>query len=90
MNILIWVITGSFAAWVGINVFHINEDRGLIVSSIIGAVGAVIGGNMIAPLLSSPAIEPALAFSPFVLMVALATAATCLIVSNFVVKRYGI
>lgn len=90
MNILIWVITGFAAAWVGLNVFHINEDRGLIVSAIIGAAGAVIGGNTIAPLLSGPATEPALAFSPFVLLVALTTAAGCLIVSNFVVKRYGI
>jgi len=90
MNIMIWVITGFVAAWVGLNVFHINEDRGLVVSGMIGAVGAVIGGHTIAPMLSGPATEPVIGLSPFVLIVALATAALCLLVSNFVVKRYGI
>lgn len=89
MDIMIWLVAGSALAWLSIAVFHFNEKRGLIPVLIIGAVGALVGGQSFAPMMTS-ATEPTIGFSPFALVVALATASACLVISNLLAKRYGI
>lgn len=90
MNIMIWLVAGGAMAWLSIAVLHINENRGLIPTLVIGALGGVIGGQTFAPLLSSAVTEPEIGFSPFALVVALATAIAFLVISNMLAKRYGI
>ena len=89
MDIMIWLVAGAAIGWLGLNYFHINEKRGLIPVLIIGAVGALVGGESLAPLMTSVT-EPTIGFSPFALVVALATATACLVISNVLAKRYGI
>jgi len=89
MDIVIWMVAGGAIAWLSIAVLHINENRGLIPTLIIGSVGALVGGQSFAPMMTSVT-EPVIGFSPFALVVALATAIACLTISNVLAKRYGI
>lgn len=89
MNIMIWVLAGGVAGWVGYAYMRFNEDRGMIVSIIIGAVGGFFGGNVLAPMLGAVTDTPN-SFSLFSLVVALAAAAGCLAIGNLLSRRYGV
>lgn len=83
MNIALWILGGGAIGWLAFAVFHANAKRGLPLSVGIGAIGGLVGGMVIAPM-PGAVIRPANAFSPFSLIVALAVAAACLIISNVV------
>ena len=89
MNIMIWVLAGGVAGWVGYTYMRFNEDRGMIVSIIIGVVGGFFGGNVLAPMLGAVTDTPN-SFSLFSLVVALAAAAGCLAIGNLLSRRYGV
>jgi uncharacterized membrane protein YeaQ/YmgE (transglycosylase-associated protein family) len=89
MNIMIWVLAGGVAGWVGYSYMRFNEDRGMIVSIIIGIVGGFFGGNVLAPMLGAVTDTPN-SFSLFSLVVALAAAAGCLAIGNLLSRRYGV
>lgn len=56
MNILIWLVMGGLIGWVASLIMGTNAQQGIIVNVIVGIVGAVIGGWLIAPLVGSGAI----------------------------------
>ena len=89
MNIMIWVLAGGVAGWVGYTYMRFNEDRGMIVSIIIGVVGGFFGGNVLAPMLGAVTDTPN-SFSLFSLVVAMAAAAGCLAIGNLISRRYGV
>jgi len=89
MNIAIWVLTGSALGWVGYAYLNLNQDRGLMVSLIAGAVGGFIGGNVIAPMLTAGALAPG-DFSTTALFSAAAVAAAILAGGNLIHKRWGV
>jgi len=89
MNIMIWLLAGGVAGSVGYSHMRLNEDRGMIVSTIIGVIGGFFGGNVLAPMLGAVA-DAANSFSLFSLVVALACAAGCLAIGNLLSRRYGI
>lgn len=85
MNIMIWLLAGGVAGWIGYSYVKFNEDRGMMVSVILGMVGGFFGGKVIAPMLGA-----ANDFSLFSVVVALASAAACLTIGNLVSTRYGV
>ncbi len=89
MNIAIWVMAGAILGWIGYAVLKANEDRGMILSIIIGVVGGFLGGNVLAPMLGA-AMDTPNDFSLFSLVIALASAAGCLAISNLVSNRNGV
>ena len=89
MDIMIWLIAGGAIAWLSVKVFRINKNRGLVPTLIIGAIGGLVGGQSLAPLMTSVT-EPVIGFNPFALVVALATATACLIISNLMSKHNDI
>ena len=89
MNIAMWVLAGSMLGWIGYTVLKINEERGIVISIIIGVVGGFFGGNVLAPMLGAVTDTPN-NFSLFSLVVALAGAAGCLAISDLVSNRYGV
>ena len=89
MNIAMWVLAGGVAGWMGYTILKLNEDRGLIISIIIGAVGGFFGGNVLAPMLGAVTDTPN-TFSMFSMVVAMASAAGCLAIGNLVSTRYGV
>jgi uncharacterized membrane protein YeaQ/YmgE (transglycosylase-associated protein family) len=89
MNIAMWIVAGAILGWVGFAVVGFNEARGMIVSMIIGAVGGVIGGQLVAPMFSAVAAVPA-DFNVSALVFAAAAAVTLLFVGNEVNNRWDI
>jgi uncharacterized membrane protein YeaQ/YmgE (transglycosylase-associated protein family) len=50
MNIVMWMLTGSLLGWIAYSYLNFNEERGIMVSLVVGALGGLIGGNVIAPM----------------------------------------
>jgi uncharacterized membrane protein YeaQ/YmgE (transglycosylase-associated protein family) len=89
MNIAMWVVLGGALGWIGFTILRANAERGMVVSILIGAVGALFGGNVLAPMLGAVADGPNV-FSLFTMMIALGSAAGCLAISNLVSNRFGV
>ena len=89
MNIAMWVVLGGILGWIGFTILRPNAERGMVVSIIIGAVGGLFGGNVLAPMLGTVADAPN-DFSLFSLVIALASAAVCLVIGNLISNRYGV
>jgi hypothetical protein len=70
----------------------LSEDRGMTISVIIGAVGGVFGGKLIAPMFSGAAAVPAVpeAFSVTALLFAGVVATAFLVVGNLVYNRWDV
>ena len=89
MNIVMWMLAGGILGWVGYAFLGFNEERGMVVSAIIGTVGGLFGGKLIAPMFTAAAAVPE-AFSLSALLFAAAVAAAFLAVGNLVGKRWGV
>jgi len=88
MNTVIWIAAGAMLAWLAFSYLKMNTSRGLVVAIVIGALGAYFGGSVLDPLFSSAA--SAGEFRPFALIVAAATAAACVLVTDMVYERFGV
>lgn len=53
MDSIVWMLTGGAVGWAGYSFLGLNEERGMKVSIVIGAVGALVGGKMIAPIFTA-------------------------------------
>jgi uncharacterized membrane protein YeaQ/YmgE (transglycosylase-associated protein family) len=50
MELLVWILMGGALGWISWTYLGFNHDRGAVVSTLIGGVGALVGGKAIAPL----------------------------------------
>ena len=89
MNIAIWILAGATIGLAGRMFLGFNEERGRLVSIIIGAACGILGGQMIAPMFSGAAAVPG-AFSNSSLFFAIAVAAAFVAVGNLVYQRWGV
>lgn len=89
MNTVIWIIAGGLLGWGGYAIAKANEQRGVMVSIAIGAVGGFLGGMVLAPVFGAIT-SPANDFSMYSLVIAAATATACLTVSNMVSTYFGV
>ena len=89
MNIVIWALAGALLGWASFSYLNYNEARGKLVSMAIGAVGALVGGNVLAPMFTAAQAVPA-AFSSSALVVAAIAAAVSLVVGNLLYARWGV
>jgi uncharacterized membrane protein YeaQ/YmgE (transglycosylase-associated protein family) len=89
MKTVLWVLAGAALGWATFSYLGFSEGRGKFASIIIGAMGGVLGGKMIAPMLTAPALVPA-DFSMSSLVIACLVAGTLLVVANLVYKRWDI
>ena len=44
MGILVWIVFGGLAGWIGSMIMNTNGQQGIILNVIVGIVGASIGG----------------------------------------------
>jgi uncharacterized membrane protein YeaQ/YmgE (transglycosylase-associated protein family) len=87
MNLMLWLVAGGFAGWVGLRFIGANASRSLSTSMVIGICGAYLGGSVLAPMLGD--IAPSSdAFGPVALTMALASAAVCLTVGDMIFRRF--
>jgi uncharacterized membrane protein YeaQ/YmgE (transglycosylase-associated protein family) len=90
MNFMIWVAAGGAIGWAGFHFYDLNKNRGLIPAALICAVGGFMGGNSVAPMLTAATTEPIIGFSPFALVVAMATATAVMFLTNELSRRFDI
>ena len=83
-----WILTGGVVGWLGYTYLGFDK-RGVIGAAIIGALGAVVGGQLVAPMFNVGAAVPE-AFTTAGLFFAAAVAVAFLLISNFVHKRWGV
>ncbi|HSW83392.1 MAG TPA: hypothetical protein VLH12_07955 [Usitatibacter sp.] len=89
MNLFIWMLAGAALGWASFAFLGFSEGRGKMASVVIGGFGGVLGGKMIAPMLTAPA-AVAGGFSMSALMTAAVVASLILVVANLINKRWDI
>jgi uncharacterized membrane protein YeaQ/YmgE (transglycosylase-associated protein family) len=83
------MLAGAILGWVGFTYMRFNEQRGMMISMIIGAMGGLVGGKMIAPMFSAVQAVPD-AFSSSALVFAVAIAAAFLAAGNLIYNKWGV
>jgi uncharacterized membrane protein YeaQ/YmgE (transglycosylase-associated protein family) len=89
MNIIMWMLAGAAIGWAAYAMLHFNEERGMLISMVIGLMGGVAGGKLLAPIVGVAATIPE-AFSMAALICALAGAAVVLFIGDQVHARFGV
>jgi uncharacterized membrane protein YeaQ/YmgE (transglycosylase-associated protein family) len=89
MNIAMWVLAGGVIGWMGFAMLNANQERGMVLSIIIGVLGGLFGGNVLAPILGAVTDTPN-DFSLFSMAIAVTSAVACLAIGNLVSNRYGV
>ncbi len=51
MNFIIWLIVGGIIGWLASIVMRTDAQQGILLNVIVGIVGAILGGLILAPLL---------------------------------------
>ena len=57
MNFLIWIIIGGVLGWLASLVMRTDAQQGIILNIIVGIVGALLGGWLLAPLFGTGTIN---------------------------------
>ena len=57
MGFIIWLVVGGIIGWLASMVMKTDKQQGVILNVIVGIVGAMLGGALIAPLFGSGTIN---------------------------------
>lgn len=57
INIIIWLVVGGVLGWLASIVMKTDAQQGIILNVIVGVVGAVLGGWLLAPLFGTGTIN---------------------------------
>jgi len=57
LNIIIWLILGGIIGWLASKVMRTDAEQGIILNVVVGIVGAVLAGWIIAPLVGAGTIN---------------------------------
>ena len=57
MNFIIWLIVGGIIGWIASMIMNTDASQGIVLNVIVGIVGALLGGWLIAPLLGAGTIN---------------------------------
>lgn len=85
MNMILWLFAGAALGWAAYALLGFNAAWGGLVSGVIGAIGGVLGGKLIAPLFFGPPDAQGVAMSA--LLVAALVSAAGLAASNLLHNR---
>lgn len=88
MNLVMWILAGGALGWAAFTLLGFNQERGTVASIIIGAVGGLLGGQVVAPLISSAPIVSG-DFNIQALFIAAISASACLAIGNMIERRFG-
>jgi len=89
MDIFMWILVGGIVGGAGYSYLGVNEHRGIVVSAVIGALGGVLGGQMLAPLFITPGTAAVPGdFNASALFFAAAAAAAFLALGDLVYRRW--
>ena len=57
MNFIIWLIVGGLIGWVASMIMRTDAQQGVILNVVVGIVGALLGGWLLAPMLGTGTIN---------------------------------
>ena len=57
MNFIIWLIVGGLIGWVASMIMKTDAQQGVILNVVVGIVGALLGGWLLAPMLGTGTIN---------------------------------
>lgn len=57
MNLIVWLIVGGLIGWLASLVMKTDAQQGVILNVVVGIVGALIGGWLLAPMLGTGTIN---------------------------------
>jgi uncharacterized membrane protein YeaQ/YmgE (transglycosylase-associated protein family) len=57
MNLIIWLVIGGLIGWVASMVMRTDAQQGVLLNVVVGIVGAMLGGWLIAPMLGTGTIN---------------------------------
>jgi uncharacterized membrane protein YeaQ/YmgE (transglycosylase-associated protein family) len=57
MNFLIWIVVGGIIGWLASLVMKTDAQQGMFLNIVVGIVGALLGGWLLAPLLGTGTIN---------------------------------
>ena len=88
MNLVIWMLSGAIVGRLGYSVAGLNDTRAKRDSIVIGALGGVVGGSLVAPIFTAAAAPGDFSFPTLYFAAAMAAAALC--VRNLMHNRWGV
>ena len=50
MNFILWLIVGGILGWIASKIMHTDAQQGIVLNIIVGIVGALLAGLLLAPL----------------------------------------
>ena len=51
MNIIVWLVVGGLIGWIASRIMNTDAQQGIILNVVVGIVGAMLAGFVIAPML---------------------------------------
>ncbi len=57
MNFIIWLVVGGLIGWVASMIMKTDAQQGIILNVVVGIVGSMLGGWLIAPLIGAGTIN---------------------------------
>lgn len=57
MNFIIWLVVGGLIGWVASMIMRTDAQQGIFLNVIVGIVGAMLGGWLLAPMFGSGTIN---------------------------------
>ncbi|WP_284620120.1 GlsB/YeaQ/YmgE family stress response membrane protein [Aquabacterium humicola] len=57
MNIILWLVVGGLIGWVASLIMRTDAQQGMILNVVVGIIGALLGGFLLAPMLGTGTIN---------------------------------
>jgi uncharacterized membrane protein YeaQ/YmgE (transglycosylase-associated protein family) len=57
MNLIIWLVVGGLIGWVASKIMNTDAQQGIFLNIVVGIVGSMLGGWLVAPLLGSATVN---------------------------------
>lgn len=57
MNLIIWLVVGGLIGWVASMIMRTDAQQGMILNVVVGIVGALLGGFLLAPMFGTGTIN---------------------------------
>ena len=83
MNFIIWLVVGGLIGWVASMIMKTDAQQGIILNVVVGIVGSMLGGWLIAPMVGAGTINQG-DFSVVGLLVSLVGAVILLAIVNLI------
>ncbi len=57
MNFIIWIVIGGILGWIASMIMRTNAQQGMFLNVVVGIIGALLGGWLLAPLFGTGTIN---------------------------------